>query len=419
MAKPTLFEMTRLLHTDPCPDIAIAGVATDSREVRPGMLFVALKGQKVDGHDYVEEAFQRGAVACLVEPHFPKRAFCIRVPSPLDALQAIASWHVARSKATVIAITGSLGKTTTKEFLNTILKSKYKTACTSGNQNSQVGMAASLINNVEGDEEFLVVEMGMTKAGHIKRLVDVVPPDLALLTEIALVHAENFASIDDIAHAKAEIFSHPKTRLALISKDSPCTALLQSLALCKTMTYEVTLGLQSAVSLPAPHLYKNLSAAFAMAKCCSMTDAEIQKAFKDLALPEKRLEKVIKGNITFIDDSYNAAEPSLKAALSYIKAQKAKRKVAVIGQMRELGSFSEACHKAVGEHAIECVDRVFCLGEECAPIASLCAAANFPCKHFIDFSELVTALKNELQDDDLVLLKGSRSNGLWRVLEHF
>ncbi len=419
MAKPTLFEITRLLQTDVGPDIAITGVATDSRDVKPGMLFIALKGQKVDGHDFVDQAFQNGAVACLVESHYPKRERCIAVASPLDALQAIASWHVARSKATVVAITGSLGKTTTKEFLYALLKSKYKTACTSGNQNSQVGMAASLLNNVEGNEEFLVVEMGMTKSGHIRRLVDIVPPDISLITEIALVHAENFASLEDIARAKAEIFSHPQTKIAYINKHTAAVALLESLAVCKVVLYDTIDSIKSFISLPAPHMYTNLSGAVAVALACGMTEDEIHSALKNIVLPPKRLEKVIKGDMLFIDDSYNAAEPSLKAALSYVKEQDAKRRVAVIGQMRELGPFSESCHRAVGEHATACVDLVYCLGEEALPIVSVCESKQIPCKHFIDFSDLVTCLKNELRDGDLVLLKGSRSNGLWRVLDHF
>ena len=174
------------------------------------------------------------------------------------------------------------------------------------------------------------------------------------------------------------------------------------------------------IYLPAPHVYLNLLAACAVASCCEMSAAEIGNALHNIQMPEKRLEPVIKANITFINDSYNAAEPSLKAALSYIQVTgKQKRKVAVIGQMRELGQFSISCHKAVGEHAIECVDRIYCLGEECEPIVSVCKEANRYCRWFTDFSELVDVLKNELQEDDLVLLKGSRSNGLWRVLDAF
>lgn len=441
MTRPTLHEICTLLSSSALlgRHEPIAGVATDSRHVVVGQLFVALKGAKVDGHDYVAEALANGAIACLVEEHFTlPDAPLIHVNDPLIALQAIARWHLNRGGAQVIAITGSLGKTTTKEFLYALLKSKYKTACTSGNQNSQVGMSASLINNVQGDEEYIVVEMGMTKPGHIKQLVDIVPPDMALLTEIALVHAENFNSIEGIALAKAEIFSHPKTRLALISQDAPCSAFLQNRANCKTMRYSIK-DLQADfslevkndclmfnhqklphISLPAPHVYLNLLAACAMACCCKMTVDEIGQALSTIKMPEKRLEVVTKAGICFINDSYNAAEASLKAALSYIKSmQNAQRKIAVIGQMRELGSFSESCHTSVGLHALDCVDRIYCLGEECAPIARVCKEANKPCKWFTDFSELAVTLKNELQEDDLVLLKGSRSNGLWRILDTF
>ena len=287
----------------------------------------------------------------------------------------------------------------------------------------------------------IVVEMGMTEAGHIKKLVDIAPPNKALLTEIALVHAENFESLNAIACAKAEIFSHPKTELALISKDSPCCELLQKLSYCKSETYsmkyhEADFFMEvkndalvffydgKAHTLPfvhfqAPHIYQNALAAMSMASACGMTAEEIGKALRELKLPQKRLELVHKGKICFVNDSYNAAEPSMKAALSYLKGLDAKRKVAVLGQMRELGKFSQGCHEAVGKHAVDCVDKVFCFGEECEPIVSVCKSNNMPVEWFIDFSELADKLKSELLDDDVVLLKGSRSNGLWRVIEHF
>lgn len=444
MARPTLFEIAQTLK---CPPLAgsdsITGVATDSREVKPGQLFVALKGLKVDGHDYVDQAFANGAVGAIVRCDFnSKHTALLKVADPLLALQALARSHIAKSGAQVIAVTGSLGKTTTKEFLYTILKSKFKTACTSGNQNSQVGMAASLLSNVSGDEQFIVVEMGMTQAGHIKKLVDIVPPDKVLLTEIALVHAENFESLEAIAKAKAEIFSHPKTSLALISKDSACWEYLQKLATCKTMLYSLNdhkaafsmeVGDSDLIfashrvkaklpfiKLAAPHVYLNLLAACSMASCCKMSNSEIGDALSSIVMPEKRLEIVSKGDICFINDSYNAAEQSMRAALTYMKQQpNFKRKIAVIGQMRELGRFSEQCHKAVGLHALDCVDKIYCLGHECAPIVEVCKQSSMPFEWFTDFTELVTALKNELQKNDLVLLKGSKSNGLWRVLDYF
>ncbi len=445
MTRPTLHEICQVLKINDALDChtPISGVAFDSREVQPGQLFVALKGLRVDGHDFVQQAFDRGALAALVSDHFCQNfKNIIKVKDPLLALQQIARWHVARSSAQVIAITGSLGKTSAKDFLYTLLKSGFKTACTTGNQNSQIGMAVSLLNNVQGDEEFVVVEMGMTKSGHIEQLVSIIPPDKALVTSIALVHAENFEAIEGIARAKAEVFSSPKTTLALLNKDSECVDLLQNLAHCKTLTYSqidpeadfflkvtqdgLVFSIQGVannlpyISLPAPHVYLNLLAACSMAFSCGMSPQKIGLAFSSIKLPEKRLEVVSKAGICFVDDSYNAAEQSMKAALSYMKSYPGQsRKIAVIGQMRELGRFSEECHKAVGEHALECVDKIFCLGEECAPIVSVCKEADRECLWFTDFVELVAALKNELRENDLVLLKGSRSNGLWRVLEHF
>lgn len=444
MAKPSPFDICKLLNTNAVESHdPISGVAVDSRDVQPGQLFVALKGQQTDGHSFVDEAFKKGAQAALVSESYPGQdPRLIKVKDPLTALQEIARWHVGKTNAQVIAVTGSLGKTTTKEFLYTILKSKYKTACTMGNQNSQVGMAVSLINNVVGNEEYIVVEMGMTHPGNIKQLTSIIVPHKAIITSIALVHAENFDSIEGIAAAKAEVFSNPKTQLVLFNADSECLRFLQNRATCKTKTFSLADrkanfmlevhedGLTffnhhvkvklPYVALAAPHVYSNLLAACAMATCCYMSSSEIAASLEHIKMPEKRLEQVTKAGICFINDSYNAAEPSLKAALSYVKGLNGfKRKVAVIGQMRELGRFSEECHKRVAEHALDCVDTIYCLGQECAPIVSVCQKANKACSHFLDFTELSKVLQKDLQKDDLVLLKGSRSNGLWRVLDLF
>lgn len=447
MPRPTLFELAHVLQLPTTIESfqPILGVAIDSRDVQPGELFVALNGLKVDGHDYVAEAAQKGAIAAVVSKNFDQSGLSIpllKVDNPLQAIQKVAAWQVGRTKAKVVAITGSLGKTSTKDFLYALLKTKYNTQATSGNQNSQVGMASSLLTNVVGDEEFLVVEMGMTAAGHIQKLVEIVPPDMALITQIALVHAENFDGIEEIAKAKAEIFSHPRTHTVVMSKDSPATALLESLAHCRTLTYSMQdtsadfyLQVQKeylrfcengiAMMLPfvsflAPHIYLNCLAACSMAKLCGMSIDEIGACLSNLKLPEKRLEVIEKQGIKFVNDSYNAAEDSVKAALRFVQGQPCQgAKIAVIGQMRELGKFSERCHRAVGECALECVEKIFCLGVECEPIVTLWKQANRHVEWFLDFSELMQSLKNKLRANDLVLLKGSRSNGLWRVLEYF
>ncbi len=428
---------------------------TDSREVAEGHIFVALKGARVDGHDFVRQAAQKGARAAIVARHFPQESVnipCFHVDDPLAALQMLAKHKVATMKATCIGITGTVGKTTTKDFLFSLLSSKWRTMCTTGNQNSQVGLSLSLLNNVAGDEEYLVLEMGMTAAGHIRRLVELAPPDIAVLTYISLVHAESFDSLEDIARAKAEIFSHEKTKIACINQEACCQEVLKQEVLkqailkqpsrhLRQISYSLqqpadfTLQLQEAhiviheygkkiilprVDLIAPHVYGNFLAACTVARSCGMSWEEIQQALPKLKLPENRLQIIEKKGVTFINDSYNASEEAVKAALQLLRTRPCERaRVAVIGQMRELGKYSESCHTNVGQLALECADRMVCFGEETRPIVNLWQRANRPVSWFEDFEELMSLLKKELQPKDVVLVKGSRSNALWRVVEQF
>jgi UDP-N-acetylmuramoyl-tripeptide--D-alanyl-D-alanine ligase len=447
MPKPFLSEILHQLCIEDAPkkDLQISGVALDSRHVNEGALFVAINGKKVDGHDFVFEAEKNGAACALVRQGYVNSAVSIpmiHVDDPVEALQILAQEHIAKTKAKIVAVTGSIGKTTTKDFLYSILKTKYKTACTSGNQNSQVGMATSLLNNIEGDEEVIIAEMGMTEAGQIQKLTKIAPPDIAIVTYIDLVHAHNFDSLEEIAKAKSEIFSHKKTEMAIVNYDSPYAKVLLENAACKKITYSTT-SLQADVkmqvedellrlfekgketklpfvSLIAPHLYGNCLAACIAAKNCGMTWEEIGNSFATLKQSSLRMQLEERNGIRFVNDSYNASEASMKEALNYMKRRHVVgKKIAVIGQIRELGKFSNPCHVRIGEHALSCVDKVYCLGEECAPIVSMWKDKERPVEWFTSFEELVLKLKDELHPGDLVLLKGSNSNGLWRVLEAF
>lgn len=447
MPKPLLSEILHQLCIEDAinQDVQISGIALDSRKVQEGELFVALAGSTVDGHDFVLEAERNGASAALVKKGFTKpdvKMALIHVDDPVEALQILAEERIKMTKAKVVAVTGSIGKTTTKEFLAQILKTKYKTACTTGNQNSQVGMAASLFNNIEGDVEVVVAEMGMTCPGHIQKLTQIAPPDIAIVTYIDLVHAHNFDSLEDIAKAKAEIFSHKKTTHAIVNYDSPYAKLLLERALCKKLTYSIN-SLQADVKmqvedealrlfekgketklpfvpLMAPHVYSNCLAACLAAKACGMSWAEIGASLKSLKQAKQRLQLEEREGITFVNDSYNASEISLKEALNYVKRRHTKgRKIAVIGQIRELGRFSTLCHTRVGEHALDCVDKLFCLGQECEPMVALWKDKERPVEWFTSLEKLTEALKDEVKPGDLVLLKGSNSNCLWQVLEAF
>lgn len=448
MPKPTLSQIYHILSQKPPIDLTdkpVLSFVADSRQIIPGAIFIALKGQKYDGHDFLPEVEKSGAIAAIIDkasPYYSTGMPLIRVDNPLKALQQIAQVQVNASKAKIVAITGSLGKTMTKDFIATLLSSKYKTMSTTGNQNSQVGLSLSLLNNCTGDEDYLILEMGMTEPGHIRQLVEIAPPDIALITCISFVHAENFEALEDIAQAKKEIFSHPKTTQGIINLDSSCHEFLSQSNSFKPLSYsmnnlaaDIRLELSSddmsffesshtavlpLLNLPATHVYSNMLAASAVARSCHMNWEEIAQALPLLKLPQRRLQVFEKQKIMFIDDSYNASEESLKAALTVLKEKgKGRRKIAVIGEMYGLGKYSQNCHKGVGKWALDCADITVCLGKQCEPIVEVWQSADRVVFWFLQFEELTRFLKQELQPADVVLLKGSNINGLWRVLHEF
>jgi len=423
---------------------SIALIAVDSREVVPGALFIALPGAKTDGHLFLETAAQKGALYAIVKEEYSGSDFgmtLFRVPNTLLALQTAAQKWLQKSSAKVIAITGSIGKTTTKGFVYQLLKSTYRTGTSSGSKNSQIGMSLALLNETVGNEEFLVLEMGMTEPQQIQRLTEIAPPDIALITEIALVHAQGFSSLESIAEAKAEIFSHPKTALGFYSANSAFDAFKKTGGFPKK-TYSRTV-LEADIRLtvdanafylhegdavhelpwrefPADHVHTNLLAAIAVVRAAGMSIEEIGRALPTLQLPERRLQEVTKGEVDFICDCYNASLPSMKGALDAMQRRKTSgKKVAILGGIRELGKFSEECHREVGLAALDAVDEVICLGEECSPIVDIWVDAGREISWHLTFDELMEKVRARVRRGDLVLLKGSRSFQLERVLEKY
>ena len=192
----------------------------DSRKLTPNSLFFALKGEKTDGHQFLQEAAQKKVAGAIVSKEFKGEEFglhLIRVDDVLKSLHQLAKEALSQRELSIIGVTGFVGKTTSKEFIATLLQGKFKVGKTVGNSNSQAGMPTSILN-LEGGKEVLVVEMGMSYPGEIERLVDIAPPDMVLISRIAFSHAENFPDgLAGIAQAKGEILSHPKTRLAIVS----------------------------------------------------------------------------------------------------------------------------------------------------------------------------------------------------------
>lgn len=421
----------------------ISGAAVDSRNVKPGNLFFALPGAKTDGHNFLSQAAAQGAAAAVVSKDYNGESFgllLIKADDALEALQGFAKALIDQRKPRIVAVTGSVGKTTTKEFLSTLLRKKYRVASSPGNNNTQVGLPLTIINHASDRDEILVLEMGMTTKGHISKLVQIAPPEIAIITTVALAHAGNFTSLEDIAFAKAEIFSHSKTRLGILSKDIAAFEAISQIGAYRKISFstkdasadyflqaipshlevitEGKIHQLPLIEILGRHNLHNLLAAVTAARSCDMSWNEISSAMSELKLPERRLEKVEKNGITFINDSYNASILSMKAALESLpKPAKGCKTIAVLGEMPELGAFSEECHRELGEFSLKYVDLMLCLDQACQPIWQAWTQANREVNWYHQFDELSAAVWKMARPGDVVLIKGANFLKLWRILE--
>ena len=418
------------------------GFKQDSRLVEVGDLFFALPGEKVDGHAYLHDVALKGAIGAVVSSSYTGEDFGLqlfRISSVLNGLHSLAKQVHLLHPCRVIGVTGSVGKTTTKEFIATLLEGSYRVGKTPGNANSQVGMPLSLLN-AQGDEQVFVVEMGMSESQEIEKLVAIAPPEIALITAIALSHALFFSDgLEGIARAKAEIFSSSKTRFGLLSQQ----ALVFSS--CKTGDCDkVSYGFETencdfalwrgtglyfikeeGISSPlftlpfsATHLCENFTAAACIARLMGVSWDEIVVRAQQLRPFSKRFERVEKDEVIFMNDSYNANPLSMKAALHNLPSPSAGcKRIAVLGAMRELGSYEADSHTEVALEALHAIDHLLCLGKECEPMVAVFSEKGKPVELFTELNTLKSRLFALIQKGDVVLLKGSNSNKLWQILD--
>lgn len=442
----TLQEVSRLVGgLNPLLNSSTIGsYCVDSRSLKQGGLFFALKGQKVDGHCFLDEARARGAIGAVVSKDYQCShggLALIRVHDPLFALQSLAKAILLMTQPRVVAITGSVGKTSTKEFVKILLSAQYCVTASPGNQNSQVGMPLTILNEVSGKEDILVLEMGMSLKGHLTKLVEIAPPEVAVITSVALVHACNFNSIEEIARAKAEIFSSYKTSLGILHCDIPIYEEIAKTGLCRKTSFSfssqcadykiasddhriVEASIEGKkicignIPVFGNHQKNNLLAAIAVARYFDIDWSVIVNTIPLLKNAQLHSKLVYRGTILFYNDSYNASEISIKSALESLPIPKNNgKKIAVLGSMLELGQFSFESHYRVGQHALDYVEKIYCLGEECRPIHELWQGHSRSTQLFHCREDLVKSLKVDLNPDDVVLLKGSHQNQLWKILE--
>lgn len=426
-----------------CVPAARAGVplgrfVSDSREVTPGDVFVCLAGEKSDGHAYAASAVERGAALCLAEKALPGLPHVL-VPASLPALQKLAAHTRSELTLPILAVAGSVGKTTAKEMAASVLGVKYRVYKTPGNANSQVGLPMTLLNMPE-DTELAVIEAGISEKGEMDRLGAVLRPDGVFFTNIAPCHLEFLDSLEGVLREKRKLLDYVRPGgFAVLNGDD---ALLRGLTpACEKLTYgadpactaqvvrvessdlegsRFVLRLaeqefEVSVHAPGTHLPSTAAGAAAAALRLGLTAEEIRAGIEAYRPISGRAQLTRCGSVTLLDDCYNASPKSVVSALELL-GRTPGRTVAVLGDMKELGAGAEEFHREVGLAAAKAgVDLVFTCGELAARIAAGAAEGGAAARQFESVPELNEALCSTLRAGDTVLVKASNSMRFDRV----
>ncbi|MEV6019764.1 MULTISPECIES: UDP-N-acetylmuramoyl-tripeptide--D-alanyl-D-alanine ligase [unclassified Streptomyces] len=432
----------------PDPELQVTGpVVRDSREVESGSLFVAFVGERVDGHDYAGAVIEAGAAAVLASR--PVGVPAIVVDDVQTALGALARHVVERLGATLVALTGSAGKTSTKDLIAQVLRSKAPTVFTPGSLNNEIGLPLTALSATE-ETKFLVLEMGARGIGHIRYLTELTPPKVGLVLNVGTAHIGEFGGREQIAQAKGELVeSLPEDGAAILNADDPLVRAMASRTKARVLLFgesgeadvraenvRLTESGQPSFSLRTPsgcsdvtmrlygeHHVSNALAAAAVAHELGMSADEIARALSEAgSLSRWRMEVTERPDgVTVVNDAYNANPESMRAALRALAAMgKGRRTWAVLGQMAELGDEALAEHDAVGRLAVRLnVGKLVAVGGREASWLQLGAynegSWGEESVHVSDAQAAVDLLRSELRPGDVVLVKASRSVGLERV----
>lgn len=426
-----------------------AGLTTDSRAVVPGCVFLALSGARFDGNNFAAEASQQGAAAVVVsrlQGDYAPDCTVVLVDDTLLALQSIAKWWRAQlAPLHVVGLTGSSGKTSTKDMTLAVLAQKYRALATKGNLNNHIGVPLSILATPHGTEA-TIWEMGMNHAGELAPLCEMVQPQIGIITTIGSAHLEYLGSRENIAQEKCTVArALPPTgymiypalddyaaMIAEQTKATPlpiggCNSAVRALNVRSTAlgsSYDLCIeGWQPVrIDLPVPgaHMISNSLLAAAAGWKLGCTPEQIAAGLAQAALTHGRLACYETGGCTVVDDTYNANPESMKAALDTVAALRGpKRCIAVLGKMGELGQGGIAAHAEVGLHAASLgYAAVVVVGQDCPEIEALCQAAgeSVPTAQADSASEAAALLRGMIQPGDAVLFKGSRSAGMERTM---
>lgn len=455
----SLGEVAKILGSDSAaPDRIARGYSIDSRTVKPGQLFFALRGPRFDGHEFVEAAFERGAMGAVVERAFrdhaaralPRRASAlIAVNDPSEALQQLARGVRRAWGRRLVAITGSAGKTTTKELAAAILGQRFSVLKSPGNLNNQFGLPLALLA-LEPAHDLAVVELAMSAPGEIARLARIAEPQVGLVTNVAPAHLQFFDSLDSIARAKRELIdnlSNPAT--AVLNSDDPRVRRFSEGFQGRVLTYGFEAGAAFRVAefrprqnggswfrvkgpefnsefqlgLPGRHNAQNALAAIAVAFLFEIPSEAIQKALETFQTLHHRSEILtLPGGMTVINDSYNSNPLGMERMLETLAAWPgARRRIVVAGEMLELGESSPTWHRKIGQKCAENgVDWLWAVQGDARFFLEGAAEAGMPgerMRFFPTAREAAERCATLLEPGDVLLVKGSRGVHLEKVVE--
>lgn len=429
-------------------NIQVKTYSKDTRTLNKGDMYLGIKGEKINGNDYIEQAFINGAIGCITDENvsekiinkYKKEKVIIKVENTIKAIQELAKYKRSLYNIPVIAVTGSVGKTSTKDIIANVLGQKYKVLKTEGNMNNHIGLPMTLLKLK--DHTAVVVEMGMNHFGEISLLTNIAKPTGCVITNIGTSHIGNLGSRENILKAKLEILEGlDKNGFVLINNDNDLlhewakkekrykiytyglennsTYMAKKITILENSSEFEINGIKGNVPIGGIHFVYNSVCAFAIGDILNVGKEKIIKGISEFKLTAKRMDiEIIKNNIKVINDSYNASYDSMKAALEVVKNTSAQRKIAILGDMLELGEYAKELHEKVGEEVVKNkIDILITIGDNAKNIANKAKELKMENVYMFDgIEEAIEYIKKTIKCGDLILLKASNSMNFSKIL---
>ena len=425
------------------PDSVITGVSSDTRQIKNGDIFVALRGMNHDGHKFLAEAFRLGAVAAIVENDCvvsSELGPIFFVESPLRALGEIARQHRSKFQIPVVCITGSSGKTTTKEMVASVLENRFNVLKSRGSENNEIGVPNTLLK-LNAAHDVVVLELAARRQGDIEYLCSIAQPTFGVLLNIGSAHLEYFESLEGVAKAKGELLEYlDESLIALINADDRvvCQEVQRTKGRLLTFGFQsesifrgeglildqescghfLFRGFEIDLGIPGGHNAYNALAALSVGVQLGVNIQDAARVLSNFQAIEQRSQIIDVAGITIINDCYNANPESMRAALDILLNKLGQRKIALLGDMLELGPDSKRYHEELGRYVAPMVDELLTIGTMGKYIATSAMGVGLSKTfHFDNFDSVVKYLKNTLVKGDTILVKASQGMGLRRVVD--